>query len=277
MRKLSLVVLVGLASIPALAAAQEGDAAGEAAMLVRMNVLREDAGLTLLVRSAELDLAARAHSSDMAQRNVIEHVSPVSGTPADRVERAGVSATTVAENVAMHRDTAHALEALLASDGHRANIMAPDVTHVGLASVQTPSGVYVTQVFARIEAQPEPEPAVVAEAPAPQAEEPVSIFQIIPPFVEQLLGAGAAAQAADAQATVDGQAADAETLEIPAVVPTPVFEAPQAAEAPGAIEAPAPGSAVPVPAPQMTRETEAALRQMIGLAQSLLGGAVTVE
>jgi hypothetical protein len=159
---------------PALTRAQDFDPAGEAAMLARIDALRSERGLSPLAREPRLDAAARAHCIDMAAQGQLTHVSERTGTPADRVRVAGVSASTVSENVAQHRSTAEAQQSLVESDAHRANMVAPTVTHVGLASLRTPRGVYVTQVFATlaVEMQAPVAPPVSSTAPAPLLEAP---------------------------------------------------------------------------------------------------------
>ncbi len=261
---LSITILSSLASV---AAAQDFDAEGEAAMLERINALRAEQQLAPLARLPELDAVARAHSSEMASRGELAHVSQRTGTPEDRVRAAGVPASAVAENVAMHRDAAQAQQALLDSPAHRANMLSREATHVGLGVVRTPQGVYATQVFAGVavprpavaEAAPVAEPPAAAApaaepataaAPAEPAAEADSIFGLIPPFLEQVLGAAPIAAPAEA----------------------PVAEAPSAPAAPSsgsrAPAAEAPTAARPATLPPATAAT---LRQLVGLAQSLLG------
>lgn len=167
-------VLACLLLASGLASAQDFDAAGEQEMLARINAMRTAQGLAPLSRHEALDAAARAHSSDMATQGALTHVSESTGTPADRVRAAGVIAATVAENVALHRTTADAHEALIGSEAHRANMMSSDVTHVGLAALRTERGVYVTQVFAAI-AAPAPEPPPAVALPEPVAPAPVEV------------------------------------------------------------------------------------------------------
>ena len=154
---------LGLALGPSVASAQDFDPAGEQSMLVRINAMRASQNLAPLLRDRGLDAAARTHCADMASEGALSHVSQTTGTPADRVRNAGVTATTIAENVALHRTTDEAHQALLASDAHRANMLGPDINHVGLAALRTERGVFVTQVFAAI--APAAPPPVVAEAP----------------------------------------------------------------------------------------------------------------
>jgi hypothetical protein len=129
----------------------QDDSAGEDAMLARINELRAAQGAGPLARDGRLDQAARTHSHDMADHGQLTHVSTTTGTPTDRVHTAGLAIDEIAENVAMHSDTAQAEATLEASPPHLANMLNPRFTHVGLASILHGDGTYVTQVFGRIE------------------------------------------------------------------------------------------------------------------------------
>ncbi|MCB9593576.1 MAG: hypothetical protein H6719_12650 [Sandaracinaceae bacterium] len=177
--------LLGVLLVPGLCAAQSFDSSGEQEMLARINSMREAQHLPPLTRNDALDAAARAHSADMATQQALTHVSDTSGTPADRVRAAGLNATSVAENVALHRTTIEAQEALVGSEAHRSNMLSGSVTHIGLAALPTERGVYVTQVFAGIAAEAPPpavaEPAIEA-APVPP---PPSVADIAPPVASR--------------------------------------------------------------------------------------------
>ncbi|MBZ0119645.1 MAG: CAP domain-containing protein, partial [Sandaracinaceae bacterium] len=134
----SLSIALALLCVTTVAAAQDFDSEGEAAMLARVNALRAESHLAPLTRVGELDAVARAHSTEMASQGQLAHVSAATGTPEDRVRRAGIAAQSIAENVALHQDSARALEALLASPSHRANILSADVSQIGLGAVRTP-------------------------------------------------------------------------------------------------------------------------------------------
>lgn len=254
----ALFAALGLAHV---ASAQDFDAAGEEAMLNRINALRVERQLAPLGRSAELDAVARAHTSHMIERGQLAHVTPETGTPEDRVRRAGVPAGVIAENVAFHRDAPQAQAALEGSEAHLANLLNPDVTHVGLGSRSNGRGVYVTQVFAQLAppAAPQvaaaepvtPEPTPLSEPELAEPERPAPAFGVIPPFVEQV-ARGAAETATDVVAPAD----------------EPVAQAEEAAEAPADESAPADAASEPTLTPS-ARDT---LRELVGLAQSLLGG-----
>ena len=163
---LALVVSASVALVP-LAHAQD-DAAGVEQMLIRINQMRSAAGIATLARDARLDASARAHSADMAANDMLEHVSPRSGDPMARIAAAGLPNVQVAENIALNADVLAAHGALVGSDAHRANLLNPALTHIGLAAVRSPRGVYVTQVFAALGAAP------VAQLPTPAVAAPVA-------------------------------------------------------------------------------------------------------
>ncbi len=152
------------------ASAQQSDAEGEEAMLTRINELRAEAELSPLARDARLDAAARTHSVDMAWHQMVEHVSPRTGTPADRVSATGLEVSGLAENVSFNHTAAQAQEGLEASAPHEQNMLARGMTHVGISVVYADGGVYATQVFAALSDDAEEEEE--EEPEEPEAEEP---------------------------------------------------------------------------------------------------------
>ncbi len=111
-------------------------------------------GIPQLIRDDTLAAVARHHSAEMARTGRIAHVSPTTGTVADRLEAAGYRAAFAAENIARSSTIADAQEGLMRSPGHRAAILTPEVTHIGIGVVSThgsESGTvyFITQVFAR--------------------------------------------------------------------------------------------------------------------------------
>ncbi|MBC7173457.1 MAG: hypothetical protein H5U40_13540, partial [Polyangiaceae bacterium] len=105
--------------------------------------------------------AALVHSVDMADHQMLAHVSPRTGDPAARVRDSGVHATRIAQNIALRRSTGDALVSILESEPHRLQVLTAELTHIGLASVRGPRGMYVTQVVAELEGPlPLPPPAL---------------------------------------------------------------------------------------------------------------------
>lgn len=100
-----------------------------------------------------LDVAAEAQSAGMALYGYFDHTSTLDGSsPMRRVQAAGMTPSSVAENIAAGQQTPkEVVDAWLRSPGHCRNIMG-DFTLVGLSYVQRPGTKfksYWTQVFAR--------------------------------------------------------------------------------------------------------------------------------
>ncbi|MDH5492785.1 MAG: CAP domain-containing protein, partial [Myxococcales bacterium] len=117
MRRPTLALLLPLAfglgaEAPALA---QQDADAEAVLFTRINALRAEAGVAPLERHSGLDAAAAEHCVDMAEHGELQHVSERTGDPSARVERAGVAAARIAENIARHATVMGAHEAVLGS------------------------------------------------------------------------------------------------------------------------------------------------------------------
>jgi uncharacterized protein YkwD len=118
-----------------------------------LNADRSRFGLPQLTRDRRLDAVARAHSADMRDNHFFAHISPRTGGPGDRLAAAGYKALAHAENIALE-SSIHAAEAnLLASLGHRANILNPTATHVGIGVAARDEDKrtdwHLTQMFAR--------------------------------------------------------------------------------------------------------------------------------
>jgi len=105
-----------------------------------------------LTRDPRLEVAALAQSAGMALGGYFDHQSAVDGsTPAQRVEAAGLSAGSSAENIAAGQPTPEeVVQAWLRSPGHCRNIMG-DFARIGVAYAGRPYSKYThywTQVFA---------------------------------------------------------------------------------------------------------------------------------
>lgn len=124
----------------------------EAALLRLLNEARTRARLAPLAVLAGLTEAARAHCQDMADHRFVAHNSPTQGTTVERLQRVGLRSGLTLENVARGYGPREIFDGLMASPGHRANILNPDVTHVGIGVVRDPSGngLLVTQDFVAV-------------------------------------------------------------------------------------------------------------------------------
>jgi uncharacterized protein YkwD len=139
-----------LASPAASGAANPVDA--EARMLALLNVARRESRLPELAGDAELRAVARAHTQDMIAGGFFGHVSPTTGRVDSRLQRAGVRVALSGENVAQS-DTAEAAHlSLMNSPAHRANMLDPKFTHVGIGVAARPTesrDLVATLVFVR--------------------------------------------------------------------------------------------------------------------------------
>lgn len=139
----------GLAAVPASAAV----ARDERAMFARLNRDRKARGLPPLRFDERLSDIARHHSRDMRDNGFFEHESPNTGDVAARLDAAGYVFITARENLSEAPDVERSQDGLLASPHHFENIMASDITHVGIGivegGVRDPRNLTVTQVFAR--------------------------------------------------------------------------------------------------------------------------------
>lgn len=123
-------------------------------LLEMLNETRRGAGLGELTEHAGLREVALGHSRDMVAQDYIGHQSPRTGTPADRVRASGLQSGLVLENIGRGYSAAEIHRGLMESPGHRANLVNPDVTHVGIGVVAQPEGArsafIVTEVFVRM-------------------------------------------------------------------------------------------------------------------------------
>ncbi|MER6359061.1 CAP domain-containing protein [Streptomyces sp. NPDC001634] len=113
------------------------------------NAERAAAGLPPLAGDPLLTAAAQAHSADMVARAFYAHTSPDGREPWDRAAAAGSRHRTVGENIACgQRSPAEVVRGWMDSPGHRANILKPAFTHMGVGFAGGGrAGTYWTQLF----------------------------------------------------------------------------------------------------------------------------------
>ena len=111
-----------------------------------INEIRIKNGLKALTQDWQLSRVARYKSQDMKDNNYFSHTSPVYGTPFQMIKNFGISYRSAAENIAKGQATPQAVvNAWMNSSGHRANILNPSYTRIGVGYVS--SGKYWTQMF----------------------------------------------------------------------------------------------------------------------------------
>ncbi|MFF1659306.1 CAP domain-containing protein [Streptomyces sp. NPDC058255] len=113
------------------------------------NAERTAARLPPLAGDLLLTTAAQAHSADMVARAFYSHTAPDGSRPWDRAAAAGSTRRTIGENIACgQRSPAEVVRGWMDSPGHRANILKPDFTHIGIGLAGGgAAGTYWTQLF----------------------------------------------------------------------------------------------------------------------------------
>lgn len=107
---------------------------------------RVSRGLEPLKVDAELSIVARDKSDDMRSGRYFAHNSPTYGSPFDMMESYGITYQTAGENIARgQRSPEEVVNGWMNSEGHRANILNPNFTHIGVGYID--QGNYWTQEF----------------------------------------------------------------------------------------------------------------------------------
>ena len=118
----------------------------EAEVVRLVNEIRVKNGLRELKQDWELSRVARYKSEDMRAKKYFSHTSPTYGSPFEMMKSFGIVYRSAAENIAKGYATPKAVvDGWMNSSGHRANILNPSFTHIGVGYVK--DGSYWTQMF----------------------------------------------------------------------------------------------------------------------------------
>jgi cysteine-rich secretory family protein/IPT/TIG domain-containing protein len=103
-------------------------------VLTLVNQARGQAGLAPLTLDPQLTQSAQSFSEYMASANFYAHAGPDGSTPLSRMNAAGFPGMgTWGENIAAdYSDADSVMQVWMASPGHRANILNPTFTHIGI-------------------------------------------------------------------------------------------------------------------------------------------------
>lgn len=128
------------------------EAAAGAAVLSALNALRAEHGLPSLRLAKPLSAVARRHSEAMRAAGRIAHVLPTSPGLVDRLRAARLPYRRASENVASGGGVLAAHAAAEESPAHRANMLDPAVSEVGVGTAVERRGdggatVYLTEIF----------------------------------------------------------------------------------------------------------------------------------
>lgn len=110
------------------------------------NKERAKYGLPPLKVDPTLSKMARDKANDMAVNHYFSHTSPTYGSPFDMMKQYGIQFTAAGENIAEgQRTPEEVVNGWMNSEGHRANILNKDYTHIGVGYVE--NGNIWTQEF----------------------------------------------------------------------------------------------------------------------------------
>lgn len=117
---------------------------------MRCSLSGMNGGLGPLDKHPALVAAAQKHSQDNAQMGDLTHTGSDGSRSSDRVSREGYDYNSVRENIAWGYSSARSVVmGWMCSDGHRRNIMACDISDIGVGIATGRDGRYYhTQVFA---------------------------------------------------------------------------------------------------------------------------------
>lgn len=117
-----------------------GDPAA-AAVVDLVNQVRQEHGLAPVVVDPALEAAANGHAAHMAAVGQMAHDGIGDGTMQTRATEAGFQGSRMAENVAAGQQSPEqVMQSWMQSPGHRANVLDPALTSIGVGVEQDAEG-----------------------------------------------------------------------------------------------------------------------------------------
>ena len=106
--------------------------ADEQLMVAMINQQRQAVGVNPVKADLRLTAVGRAKANDMKVNNYFSHTSPTYGSPWAMMQQVGITVRWAGENISGNKSVAGSMAALMLSPGHKANILDPRFTHVGV-------------------------------------------------------------------------------------------------------------------------------------------------
>jgi hypothetical protein len=110
----------------------------------------------------------------MADNEYFSHESPTTGDVAHRLRAASIPYRNAGENIALDASVDNAHRAFMNSPAHRANVLNPDFTNLGIGVVQVGERVMVTEAFTRTRTRTQPGDAQTPAIAAPASSAPTA-------------------------------------------------------------------------------------------------------
>lgn len=103
----------------------------------RLNEIRVENGLDEFIWNVDLAVLAEEYGNDMVNRGYFSHDNPEGVDPFERMRRSGITFHIAAENLAAGQPSPEkVVEAWMNSEGHRENILNPNLKECGIAVVR---------------------------------------------------------------------------------------------------------------------------------------------
>ncbi|MCB8814758.1 CAP domain-containing protein [Desulfosporosinus sp. SRJS8] len=118
-------------------------------MLDLINAERSKIGAAPLSTDIKVMEIAQIKSEDMVKNNYFSHTSPTYGSPFDMLSKLGVTFHGAAENIALNSSVENAHAALMASEGHRKNMLNASYSYIGIGIADSPKGKVFVQMFVK--------------------------------------------------------------------------------------------------------------------------------
>ena len=120
----------------------------ELQMVARINVEREARGIPPLERRRELTAIARSYSRRMAATGKVKH--EMDRPLEERIKDALPNSCMFGENVSKHTNIEYSIGDMMASEGHRENLLDTRFEALGVGIVRGDDFLYFTLEFARL-------------------------------------------------------------------------------------------------------------------------------
>lgn len=116
------------------------DPSAEQEMLQMVNKERISRGIAPLTMDQNLQTLAQSYAREMLAQGYFSHYTPDGKSPFDRMNKAGIQYTYAGENLAFSANVELAMQGLMNSPGHRANILNVHYKKVGIGVIN--AGIY---------------------------------------------------------------------------------------------------------------------------------------
>ena len=111
------------------------DEKAEGDMFDMVNLERLKEGADNLISDKRLQEAARNHCIDMVTRGYFSHYTPEGLSPFDRMNKQNIYYVYAGENLAFSPNVVSAMQGLMNSPGHKANILSKDFGKIGVGVI----------------------------------------------------------------------------------------------------------------------------------------------